>query len=58
MSPGWLSGRAAEQMERLSEAEVGQGCTEVLKSVLKNPNVPLPNKVVRYLLLLNVEKII
>ncbi|XP_053983909.1 peroxisomal N(1)-acetyl-spermine/spermidine oxidase [Hylaeus anthracinus] len=40
---GWISGKAAEYMERLSSAEVADVCTSILRKFLNDPFVPAPN---------------
>lgn len=39
---GWISGAAAEYMETLTEAEVSEKCTLVLRKFLNDPYIPLP----------------
>jgi len=39
---GWISGVAAEYMETLSEEEVSNKCTLVLRKFLNDPYIPLP----------------
>ncbi|MPC25020.1 Peroxisomal N(1)-acetyl-spermine/spermidine oxidase [Portunus trituberculatus] len=42
---GWIGGREAEHMETLSEAEIGQACTRVLRLFLGQQDIPFPKKV-------------
>lgn len=44
---GPFAGQGAEIMEGLSDEEVAEACTVVLRKFLKDPNVPLPDKVLR-----------
>ena len=39
---GWISGKAAEYMERLSSIEVAEVCTSILRKFLNDPFVPTP----------------
>lgn len=39
---GWISGRAAEYMEKLSTTEVMEVCTTILRKFLNDPFVPTP----------------
>ncbi|EGI59478.1 PREDICTED: peroxisomal N(1)-acetyl-spermine/spermidine oxidase [Acromyrmex echinatior] len=39
---GWISGRAAEYMEKLSTTEVSEVCTTILRRFLNDPFVPIP----------------
>ncbi|XP_029046531.1 LOW QUALITY PROTEIN: peroxisomal N(1)-acetyl-spermine/spermidine oxidase [Osmia bicornis bicornis] len=39
---GWISGKAAEYMEKLSGAEVADVCTSILRRFLNDPFVPAP----------------
>ncbi|XP_048266490.1 peroxisomal N(1)-acetyl-spermine/spermidine oxidase [Bombus terrestris] len=39
---GWISGKAAEYMEKLSGAEVAEVCTSILRRFLNDPFVPAP----------------
>ncbi|XP_023247477.1 peroxisomal N(1)-acetyl-spermine/spermidine oxidase [Copidosoma floridanum] len=41
---GWISGKAAVHMESLSENEVSQVCTNILRSFLNDPFVPFPRR--------------
>lgn len=43
----WISGHGAEIMEKLSEEEVAQRCTQVLRKFTNNPSVSLPARVLR-----------
>lgn len=47
---GWLSGREAEYMEKLSDEEVGKRCVEVLTAFLRKTIRKMPNlkKVTRW----------
>ncbi|KAK8382101.1 hypothetical protein O3P69_015216 [Scylla paramamosain] len=42
---GWIGGREAEHMETLSEAEIGQACTRVLRLFLGQQDIPFPKRV-------------
>lgn len=42
----WLSGHEAEYLETLSEEQVANTCTEILRKFLKDPYIPRPIKVV------------
>nr|CAD7427041.1 unnamed protein product [Timema monikensis] len=44
---GWIGGRGAEVMEDLSEEEVGQHCTQLLKRFTQRSNIPLPSQIIR-----------
>lgn len=44
---GWISGRAAEYMEKLSTAEVAEVCTTILRQFLNDPFVPTPKNCLR-----------
>ncbi|XP_076290899.1 peroxisomal N(1)-acetyl-spermine/spermidine oxidase [Lasioglossum baleicum] len=39
---GWISGKAAEYMEKLSATEVADACTSILRKFLNDPYVPAP----------------
>ncbi|XP_078047396.1 peroxisomal N(1)-acetyl-spermine/spermidine oxidase [Augochlora pura] len=39
---GWISGKAAEYMEKLSATEVADACTIILRKFLNDPYVPAP----------------
>ena len=39
---GWISGKAAEYMEKLSTTEVAETCTTILRRFLNDPFVPAP----------------
>lgn len=39
---GWISGRAAEYVEKLSTTEVAEVCTTILRRFLNDPFVPTP----------------
>lgn len=39
---GWISGKAAEYMEKLSATEVADACTLILRKFLNDPYVPAP----------------
>ncbi|XP_063221269.1 spermine oxidase isoform X2 [Bacillus rossius redtenbacheri] len=41
---GWISGKEAEYMEKLSLEEVGDKCTEILRMFLNDPFVPKPKR--------------
>lgn len=43
---GWVSGKEAEYMEKLSHEEVAVKCTEILRMFLKDPFVPKPKRCV------------
>lgn len=43
----WMTGEEADYVEKLSDDEVSEKLTELLRKFLKNPNVPLPDKIVR-----------
>ncbi|XP_046429966.1 spermine oxidase [Neodiprion virginianus] len=43
---GWISGNAAEYMERLSTKEVAEACTSILRRFLNDPFVPVPKSCV------------
>lgn len=42
---GWIGGREAEHMETLSDEEVGQACTRLLRCFLGQEDIPFPKKV-------------
>jgi len=44
---GWISGRAAEYMEKLSTTEVAEVCTTILRRFLNDPFVPIPKNCLR-----------
>lgn len=44
---GWISGKAAEYMERLGTEEVAEACTSILRRFLNDPFVPVPKRCVR-----------
>lgn len=44
---GWISGRAAEYMEKLSTTEVTEACTMILRRFLNDPFVPTPKNCLR-----------
>ncbi|XP_032664447.1 spermine oxidase [Odontomachus brunneus] len=44
---GWISGRAAEYMEKLSTTEVMEVCTTILRKFLNDPFVPTPKNCLR-----------
>jgi len=44
---GWISGRAAEYMEKLSTTEVADVCTTILRRFLNDPFVPTPKTCLR-----------
>ncbi|XP_043798544.1 peroxisomal N(1)-acetyl-spermine/spermidine oxidase [Apis laboriosa] len=44
---GWISGKAAEYMEKLSGAEVAEICTSILRKFLNDPFVPAPKNCLR-----------
>lgn len=44
---GWISGRAAEYMEKLSTTEVAEVCTTILRRFLNDPFVPIPKSCLR-----------
>ncbi|KAG7210291.1 hypothetical protein KM043_011835 [Ampulex compressa] len=39
---GWISGQAAEYMEKLSSTDVAEVCTTILRRFLNDPFVPVP----------------
>lgn len=39
---GWISGRAAQYIETLSNDVIGEKCTEALRKFLNDPYIPLP----------------
>ncbi|KAG8187473.1 hypothetical protein JTE90_009542 [Oedothorax gibbosus] len=41
----WIAGREAEYLETLSEEQVANTCTEILRKFLKDPYIPKPIKV-------------
>lgn len=43
----WISGKAAEFMEKLSTDEVSDTCTKILRQFLNDPFVPAPKKCIR-----------
>lgn len=43
---GWISGPGAKTMETRSDHEVGVKCTELIRTVLDNPSIPLPSRVI------------
>ncbi|XP_076754857.1 peroxisomal N(1)-acetyl-spermine/spermidine oxidase [Xylocopa sonorina] len=44
---GWISGKAAEYMEKLSGTEVADICTTILRRFLNDPFVPAPKNCLR-----------
>ncbi|CAL7940039.1 unnamed protein product [Xylocopa violacea] len=44
---GWISGKAAEYMEKLSGTEVADVCTTILRRFLNDPFVPAPKNCLR-----------
>lgn len=44
---GWVGGKGAELVEEMTEDEIGQQCTELLKKFTMNENIPLPCQVIR-----------
>ena len=44
---GWLSGDAAEHMERLPEQQVVDTCTRLIRQFLRDPSIPAPVKFTR-----------
>lgn len=44
---GWISGRAAEHMEKLTTTEVAETCTTILRQFLNDPFVPTPKNCLR-----------
>jgi hypothetical protein len=44
---GWVGGKGAELVEEITEDEIGQQCTELLKKFTLNENIPLPCQVIR-----------
>lgn len=44
---GWISGKAAEYMEKLSTTEVAEVCTTILRRFLNDPFVPAPKGCLR-----------
>ncbi|XP_037786205.1 spermine oxidase-like [Penaeus monodon] len=44
---GWIGGAEAEYMERLSEREVGEACTQLLRCFLGRSDIPNPKRVFR-----------
>jgi monoamine oxidase len=44
---GWISGREAEYMEKLSSTEVAEICTTILRRFLNDPFVPIPKNCLR-----------
>ncbi|KAJ9592067.1 hypothetical protein L9F63_001406, partial [Diploptera punctata] len=44
---GWVGGKGAELVEELTEEEVGEHCTTLLRQFTRNKNIPLPTRVIR-----------
>ncbi|CAH1784526.1 unnamed protein product [Owenia fusiformis] len=44
---GWISGKAAQYMESLTDDEVIDACMKVLEQFLKKDHIPRPRKIVR-----------
>ncbi|XP_069688815.1 uncharacterized protein [Periplaneta americana] len=44
---GWVGGKGAELVEEVTEEEVGQHCTELLRKFTLNNEIPLPQNVIR-----------
>lgn len=44
---GWISGKAAEYMEKLSTTEVSDVCTTILRRFLNDPYIPVPKGCLR-----------
>jgi hypothetical protein len=44
---GWVGGKGAELVEELTEDEIGQHCTELLRKFTLSDNIPLPRRVIR-----------
>lgn len=44
---GWISGKAAEYMEKLSTTEVSEACTTILRRFLNDPYIPDPKGCLR-----------
>eukprot|EP00057_Strongylocentrotus_purpuratus_P035156 XP_797923.3 PREDICTED: peroxisomal N(1)-acetyl-spermine/spermidine oxidase [Strongylocentrotus purpuratus] len=42
---GWTYGRGADYMETLTDEEIGQRCTAILRKFLNDPSIPEPEKV-------------
>lgn len=41
---GWIGGKGAIEMEKLSDEEISSECLKLLRKFLKNPNIPAPSK--------------
>lgn len=44
---GWIGGKPAEDMEMISEEEIGEICVNYLKQFLKKPEIPNPIQVIK-----------
>jgi hypothetical protein len=44
---GWVGGRGAQLVEEVTEDEIGQQCTELLRTFTGNKHIPLPCHVIR-----------
>lgn len=44
---GWVAGDGARTIESMPEAEIGAQATEVLRKFTGNPDIPLPEKVLK-----------
>jgi hypothetical protein len=44
---GWVGGRGAQLVEEITEEEIGQQCTELLRKFTQNRDIPLPCHVIR-----------
>lgn len=54
---GWIGGREAEHMETLSEMEIGQACTKVLRLFLGQQDIPFPKNVYKYVVMVWLESV-
>ena len=44
---GWVGGRGAELVEEVTEQEIGEHCTQLLRQFTRNKHIPLPVRVIR-----------
>lgn len=47
---GWVGGEGAVTMETLSEGEIANDCTMILRKFMKRQDIPLPDKVFRLII--------
>lgn len=44
---GWIGGEGAVTMETLTEGEIANDCTMILRNCMRRRDIPLPDKVFR-----------